>query len=156
MNNKKGVDAIVATVLIIMITVAAVAIVWMTVIPMIKNTANDGLTQFNAQKSIEVVRESYTCAATASTNNNSQVQIERDASTEINVSEIKIYWISGGNTANITTCPAPSINGKTVCTLNMSGEAETLTAVKIAPVIQVGNAKTEMDALPEVALSVCA
>lgn len=40
MFNKRGVDAVVATVLIIMITVSAVAIIWATVIPMIKNSAS--------------------------------------------------------------------------------------------------------------------
>jgi len=36
--NKKGVSAVVATVLVILITVAAIAIVWTTVIPLIENS----------------------------------------------------------------------------------------------------------------------
>ena len=157
MINKKGVDAVVATVLIIMITVAAVAIIWMTVIPMIKDTANKGITQFNAQKSIAIETESYTCVAGVNQLvNASKVQISRDASTDVNLTEMKVYWIAGGNTVNTTTCTAPTINGKVVCTLNMSGVTQVLTAVKVAPVITVGQAKTELDALPEVALSACA
>ena len=37
MNNKKGISAIVATVLIILITVAAVTIIWAAIIPMIND-----------------------------------------------------------------------------------------------------------------------
>lgn len=158
MNNKKGVDAIVATVLIIMITVAAVAIVWMTVIPMIRDTANQGITQFNAQKSIEVVKESYTCASSIDSTDNSSVQIARDSSTDVNLTKVKVYWIAGGTSVNTTTCPAPSVNGKIVCGIKMdevAGDAN-LTAVKVAPIIQVGNAEKEFDALPEVALAACA
>ena len=38
MYSKKGVDAIVATVLIIMITVAAAAIIWAFIVPMVKDS----------------------------------------------------------------------------------------------------------------------
>lgn len=41
--NKKGVSAVIATVLIIMITVAAVAIIWSFVIPMIKDSLEDSV-----------------------------------------------------------------------------------------------------------------
>jgi len=37
MNNKKAVSAVVATVLIILITIAAVTIIWAAIIPMIQN-----------------------------------------------------------------------------------------------------------------------
>lgn len=155
-SKKKGVSAVVATVLIIMITVAAVAIVWMTVIPMIKNTANDGLTEFNAQKSIEVVREGYTCANVAGGNDNSTVQISRDASTDVNISKLSIQWMAGGKTANTTDCTAPSINGNVVCQINMSTVTANLTGVRVAPVIQNGQAEKELGSLPEVALPACA
>ncbi|MBC8495900.1 hypothetical protein H8D36_07120 [archaeon] len=154
MINKKGVSAVVATVLIIMITVAAVAIVWMTVIPMIKDTANDGITEFNAQKSIEIVREGYTCANQGT--GNSSVQISRDASTNVNITKLSVQWMAGGNTANTTDCLAPSINGNVVCTLDMATATVNVTGVRVAPVIQNGQAEKELGALPEVALPACA
>jgi hypothetical protein len=40
-NNKRGISAVVATVLIILITVAAVAIIWTTIIPLIKNSLSE-------------------------------------------------------------------------------------------------------------------
>ncbi len=42
MNNKKGISAIVATVLIILITVAAITIIWAAIIPMISNQLESG------------------------------------------------------------------------------------------------------------------
>lgn len=153
MMNKKGVDAIVATVLIIMITVAAVAIVWMTVIPMIKKTANEGIQNFNAQKSIEVVRESYTCAAKNPTQNSS-VQVSRNAGTDVNVTKLQVQWIANGNTINTTTCTAPAVNGAVVCTVNAS--TANVTAVRVAPIIMVGQSEQTIDALPDVALATCA
>ena len=41
MRNKKGISAIVATVLIILITVAAVTIIWSAIIPMIQKQLNE-------------------------------------------------------------------------------------------------------------------
>ena len=42
MVNKRGISAVVATVLIILITVAAVTIIWSVIIPMIKDNINTG------------------------------------------------------------------------------------------------------------------
>lgn len=49
MRNNKGISAVVATVLIILITVAAVTIIWAAIIPMI----NDALIQNNYTEIIE-------------------------------------------------------------------------------------------------------
>jgi len=43
MNNKKAISAVVATVLIILITVAAVTILWASIIPMITNKLSQEL-----------------------------------------------------------------------------------------------------------------
>jgi hypothetical protein len=153
MMNKKGVDAVVATVLIIMITVAAVAIIWMTVIPMIKNTAEEGTTCFNAQKDLEIVREGYTCSSMNRTAKNNTVQVAKGTNAE--VTSIQIQWISAGSTVNTTTVIAPSANGQAVYSINTTPVAN-VTAVKIAPIVTVGQATKTCEALPEVALPACA
>jgi flagellin-like protein len=54
MKNKKGISAIVATVLIILITVAAVTIIWAAIIPMIQNTIEGSQECFDASASVSV------------------------------------------------------------------------------------------------------
>lgn len=62
MDNRKGVSAVVATVLIIMITVAAVGIIWAAIIPMVRNSLDKGTACFDAQSDISLVSDGgYTC-----------------------------------------------------------------------------------------------
>ena len=75
MNNKKGISAVVATVLIILITVAAVTIIWAAIIPMIKEQTVGGTTCLDAvsQVSIETAG-GFTCFD--DTNDEVEVQVE--------------------------------------------------------------------------------
>jgi len=61
MNNKKGISAIVATVLIILITVAAVTIIWAAIIPMINNQLESGTLCLDAVSQITLADVGYTC-----------------------------------------------------------------------------------------------
>jgi flagellin-like protein len=62
MNSKKGVSAVVATVLIIMITVAAVGIIWAAIIPMVRDNLNKGTACNDAMSDISLVTDGgYTC-----------------------------------------------------------------------------------------------
>ena len=60
MNNKKGISAIVATVLIILITVAAVTIIWAAIIPMISNELGGATECFDASAALTVSSD-YSC-----------------------------------------------------------------------------------------------
>ena len=60
MKNKKGISAIVATVLIILITVAAVTIIWAAIIPMISNELGGATECFDASASLSVISD-YSC-----------------------------------------------------------------------------------------------
>jgi len=60
MNNKKGISAIVATVLIILITVAAVTIIWAAIIPMIQDQIG-GSQECLAASSAVLVDPEYSC-----------------------------------------------------------------------------------------------
>jgi flagellin-like protein len=152
MMNKKGVSAVVATVLIIMITVAAVAIIWMTVIPMIKETAEKGTTCFNAQTDLEIVMGDYTCGSNKDSKN-STVQVSRKANSAVNVSSVQVSWIAGGTTVNTTKVTAPAVNGMSVYTINVT--TSDITAVQIAPIIKVGNAEETCEALPTKTIPIC-
>jgi len=54
MNNKRGISAVIATVLIILITVAAVTIVWAVVIPMVRNSLSEGTVCFDATAAVSI------------------------------------------------------------------------------------------------------
>ena len=60
MNNKKGISAIVATVLIILITVAAVTIIWAAIIPMISNELGGATECFDASAALTVISD-FSC-----------------------------------------------------------------------------------------------
>ena len=55
MKNKRGISAVVATVLIILITVAAVAIIWAAIIPMLSSQIGKSNACITAQSQLEIV-----------------------------------------------------------------------------------------------------
>ncbi|MFH1451833.1 MAG: hypothetical protein ABIF88_01525 [archaeon] len=61
MFNKKGISAIVATVLIILITVAAVTIIWAAIIPMVSNQLDEGNACLEATSKLSLGAAGYTC-----------------------------------------------------------------------------------------------
>lgn len=62
MNMKKrGISAVVATVLIILITVAAVTIIWAAIIPMINDQIAGGTLCLDAVSQVNIVDEGFTC-----------------------------------------------------------------------------------------------
>jgi hypothetical protein len=63
--NKKAVSAVVATVLIIMITVAAVGIIWAAIIPMVRDSLSKGTICNDALSDISIGVEGYTCRGAA-------------------------------------------------------------------------------------------
>ncbi|MDO8516667.1 MAG: hypothetical protein Q7S33_00935 [Nanoarchaeota archaeon] len=60
MNNKKGLSTIVATVLIILITMAAVTVVWLAVMPLISKQTATSSSCFDAVTQISLV-QGVTC-----------------------------------------------------------------------------------------------
>jgi flagellin-like protein len=66
-SNKKGISAIVATVLIILITVAAVTIIWAAIIPMVSNQLEKGTQCLDATQQITLPNAGYTCTDAAGT-----------------------------------------------------------------------------------------
>ena len=83
--SKRGVSAVVATVLIVMITVAAVGIIWAVIIPMIKDNLGGSDSCKNMDVSVDV-SQGYTCL-----DSNKQilmVQVKK-GNENVNVSELK-------------------------------------------------------------------
>lgn len=145
MLNKRGVDAVVATVLIIMITVAAVAIIWMTIIPMIKTS----LTESTAEKVSLSIETAGGYTVWDENNENLKVQIKRGADNSnltgiqivfFNGIESRIYVINGSN------IPSPNLMTVVGFALGGFGKPETIT---IYPIVngKMGEASSKISEL---------
>ncbi len=144
--NKKGVSAVVATVLIVMITVAAVAIIWATIIPMIKSSAEEGLSCYDAQTDLSIEEGSYTCSNTTT----GVIQIKRGSKAPITA--IQILWGKNGETTSNETTDVPAENNKKVYFQTTGINA---TEVTIAPVITLGNTRKVCEPIQKVILKSC-
>ena len=110
MVNNKGVSAVIATVLIILITVAATAILWRFVMPMM-NVGSEAKC-LDTMDQLSVIVEGHTCKNT----NNISVQINRGPKS-FSLSDIQILVIdSEGNAKsfnvlnNVTTLSPKSVS----------------------------------------------
>ncbi len=122
--NNRGISAVVATVLIILITVAAISIIWVAVLPMLKERSSIDVSQ--ADLSIDT-SSGYTTYD--SKNNLLGVQIKR-GSDEINYSFVQIIIGIEGNSKSYIK-PAPDKNSARTFYFRVGSEPDTL---KVAPV----------------------
>ena len=163
MNSKRGVSAVVATVLIIMITVAAVGIIWAAIIPMVRNSLDKGTACFDAQSDVSLVTDGgYTCLN--KTANNISLQIKKGPNTKVTLVAVQALVFTGGN--SVTYRINATNTGDIVGTLPGNNEFKTVilhatdfasaTKVKIAPVVTVGKTEEICEAAQEVTLPNCA
>ena len=150
--NKKGISAIVATVLIILITVAAVTIIWAAIIPMISENL-DKATRCGDATSQLTLKEDYTCW----NGENMSVQVSR-GSGPFDLADIKVILSIDGNDENYmvldnagagtstrgyTEADFPEINENKVFVMNNTNRPDT---VRVTPVIVSGQVLTECEA----------
>jgi flagellin-like protein len=134
MQNKRGISAIVATVMIILITVAAIGILWAAIIPMIQTSLDFS----SLQGRVSVLEKGYT--AYDSTKNIASVQVKRDVDEGV-MDRIKITFEVNGNSYSSSVIAPPS-GGTRVYTFNMTGIGEP-DSVSVAPIFAVGNKEKE-------------
>jgi hypothetical protein len=157
MMNKRAVSAVVATVLIILITVAAVTIIWTGVKLLVENKVEDATAcaEANAELSV-VLTQGYTCLDT--TAGDATVQIRRGPKTD-NLIDIAIMVSDGGDTVSNQRIvddlsdTIPEVNSER--TYAMNGVGATADTVRIAAVIQSGNLETTCDASATFPLNPC-
>jgi len=152
-KNKKGLSAIVATVLIILVTVAGVAIVWAAVIPMLNNQLKTGTQCFDAESQIALLDEGYTCDN--SSDGNVSLHVERGPK-EFDLVGIQVLVSQGGNTEsftidNITLMPGANEGRVYVVNPSVNGSEQ----VQIAPIIAVGNTESICGVTSTVVLRDC-
>jgi len=151
-NNKKGISAVVATVLIILITIAAVTIIWAAIIPMINDQLARGTVCLDATSALSIQNKGYTC-------NNPGIDVDVQVaygSQNVDLAGIQILVSDdlGDTTAykELVAGNLPTPNGEKVLTVPYTGTA---TAVKIAPMVNVGGQVEICDASASVALLAC-
>jgi len=136
MKNKKAIEALVATVLLVLIAIAAVGIIWGAVMPIIKKNIQSSQSCFDA--GLTVNKE---LGQTYITGTNISIQISRGPS-KVTLAGISIKVIDNTGNSNLTTCNnVPSPNAESVCwvdynsTLGLKGKPQ---VIGIAPIIALG------------------
>jgi flagellin-like protein len=151
-SRKKGISAIVATVLIILITVAAVTIIWAAIIPMISNQLESGTTCLDAVSQVQILDQGYTCRNDTTGADRVSLQIKHGAKS-FELADIQVLLSSGGTTTSYdltnpatTKIPAsmdatklPGSNEERVYVISTTGITGDVDSVSIAPVVAVGN-----------------
>jgi len=161
MMNKKAVSAVVATVLIILITIAAVTIIWSAIIPLIQNNiAGSGdCLAVSGQISIN---EDTSCIN--KTNQSITIGVHRGSGSFELVALSAKAITSDGNSypATITDVSQLVPNGDrtfivNTTTLGMnSAEFNKTIKINVAPKVKTGAQSKECDPVREVLISACA
>ena len=156
-KSKKGISAVVATVLIILITVAAVAIIWAAVIPMIRSQTEGGTACLAAAGALNI-KSDFTCK----TDNAIDVQVENSpsASGDFKLSKIKVIVHKTDGSSDFenfdnTGDGIPDTNEEKVLTWNETGIGAEAESISIAAIVMSGNQEKECDAGNEVTLVSC-
>ena len=148
--NKRGISAIVATVLVILITVAAVTIVWAAIIPMISDQLSKGTICLDAVSQISLVDAGYTCKNA----NDISLQIKRGAKA-VELAGIQVLVSAGGSTTSYALSSGlPGVNEEKVFTVNTGATAE-IDKVQIAPIVTIGNREETCDVSATMVLRDC-
>jgi len=144
--NNKGISAVVATVLIILITVAAVTIIWAAIIPLIQGQLDTTTSCLTAQTEI-ILGSDFTCIEPSGS---ILVQIKAGASS-VSLSDVQVILYEGGNSnsTRIVSLEAydsddlPSANSAKVFNITLGNvTAMGFTSpdrVQLAPVVSEGN-----------------
>lgn len=134
--GKRGVSAVIATVLIIMITVAAVGILWVSIIPLIKDSL--GSSDLCKEVGISIISsQGYTCYKP---NNITMVQVSK-ANNEVNVTGLTFSISSSGNSYDYDKQEvAYSTSEYNVYYLNTS-EFEKIEKISVVPSVKSGDSE---------------
>lgn len=166
-RNNKAVSALVATVLLILITVAAVGIIWGAIMPMLNRAMEMGQACLNARLTIDTT-SGYTCYKT--TAQEAQIMIGRGAE-EFDLAGMNVI-VSGGGVSKTfkikttgqngvrmiggaTTLDLPEANEERTYMLSIGTNLTQVEEVKVAPISKVGNTERNCDVSSRVPLTVC-
>lgn len=150
-NNKRGISAIVATVLIILITVAAVTIIWAAIIPMINNQLDKGTVCLDAVSQVGIENQGYTCWNGTHVN----IQISHGAK-DFQLAGVQVLISVEGDTTSTTVLSTdqtlPGVNEEAVISVATTTMPE---KVEIAPIVSVGNTQETCDVSASQVIQAC-
>ena len=161
--KKKGISAVVATVLIILITVAAVTIIWAAIIPMINNKLTTGTICLDAVSQLTIEKKGYTCRTTG---NDLKIQIGHGAK-DFDLADIQVLISSEGNTESINLIKdgiiayidnLPGANEEKTFTIpdaNITTPTANIDSISIAPIVKSGGGTVPCDNLDSVKIKLC-
>jgi len=144
--KKRGISTVVATVLIILITVAAVTIIWTAVIPLIRKSIDSGIACLSADVYID---SKGTCFDEE--NSVLKVAVKKGAG-ESDISSIDFILSSGGESTKLTEDFGGGPNSRKTFSFPISDSPE---EVGIAPIIQVGDGEFVCDITSSVEIKNC-
>jgi len=173
-SRKKGISAIVATVLIILITVAAVTIIWAAIIPMINNQLDSSTVCLDAVSQVTLVDAGYTCWNDDATGpvvpRNVSLQIRHGAKDFV-LADIQVLVSAGGTTTSFTVLKngTTSTGGVTLASSNLPDSNEekvfvlndtsavtgTIDKIQIAPIVKTGAVEQTCDVSATKMISKC-
>ena len=130
-NNKKALSALVATVLLVLITVAVVGLIWGAIVPMIKQGTEEASGKAECLKTeIKIVTATYADGL--------KVNIERGSESIANITKILIKATdSAGTTQTWAYSNVPSIFGNIIYQ-NQTAVPNKIVKVDAVPVLRVG------------------
>jgi len=132
--NKKGISPIIATILLILITVAAAGIIWKAVIPMINKSLSKVTVGQGALEELEIVTDNgLTCTRSL----NTSVQI-RKIPGDVEITRIKIIVTMADGSTNFTIINKTQMpdDNNVKSYIIYPGN---VTSVAVAPFTRVGN-----------------
>ncbi len=151
--NKKAVSEIVATVLIILLTVASIGILIGVVVPMVKKGLDSGSTCFDATSSISVITEKgYTCINR--TGKTVKVHIGR-GSKDFELADLRISVYAAGNSKTINGTKLPNAGETKVIIIDVDDEFASANEVGVAPIVRIGETTQSCDEAQRVPLKEC-
>lgn len=136
-NGKKGVSDIVATVIIIALVIVAITIVWLAVLPLIKDKVGNSDVCSSVDVSIETA-QGYTCWA--EDKNLTLVQIKK-GSNNVDISKMKFIISSNGNSISFTNDTVLPRNSYGVYYLNTT-EILNIEKIEVVPYVKKDNTET--------------
>jgi len=142
--KKRGISTIVATVLIVLITVAAVTILWAAISPLIDKNLSTGTSCFDVQNKLSIdANKQYTCWNVSGSADTIKIRVERAANSGT-LAGLRLLIEDNGNTVpdsllNDTTISDNELteNGKKVYSLTLAsalvGDTNSLVQVSVVP-----------------------
>jgi len=161
LSNKRGISAIVATVLIILITVAAVTIIWAAIIPLVSNQLEKGSSCLDATSQLSIIDQGFSCyGGDGTATDNVSVQVKLGAG-DVALAGIQVISTdaSGNSISNDTIADSigtlPGTNEASILNPVVGDALGSVTTVSVAPMITLGNSVETCDVAATLTISAC-